>query len=65
MLITMISLMVIRCFQDGLHVYIDNFLATPSDFSLMIRGIPDSATKDDIEEMVDEMRGFLSPEEKT
>ena len=60
----MVGLIILRWFQDALHIHIDNFLATPSDFSLMIRNIPTDAQEKDVEEMVHEMRGFLSPEQR-
>lgn len=61
MVVTIVGLIILRWFQDAMHIHIDNFLATPSDFSLMVRNIPNEAKEKDVEEMVDEMRGFLSP----
>ena len=62
--VTIVALVVSRCYMYSFQKYIDTFLVTPSDYSLIVRDIPDSATKEDLEEMVDEMRPFLSEEEK-
>lgn len=48
MMVSMIAFMIMRCYMYSLQIYIDQFLTTPSDFSLMVRDIPDSATKNDI-----------------
>ena len=50
--VTIVALIVLRCYMYGFQRYIDTFLLTPSDFSLIVRGIPNNAEKKDIEEMV-------------
>lgn len=43
---------------------IDENVATPSDYSLILKRLPKGTTKDNIEEMIEERRKFLDENEK-
>lgn len=49
--------------MNYLQIYIDEIFAKPSDYSIIVRNIPENATKEDIEEMVSRVRFGLSNRE--
>lgn len=43
---------------------IDELVASPSDYSLILKRLPENTTESDIMDMIDRRRGFLDEEEK-
>ena len=44
MVASIIAFIVMRCYLYSTQIYVDNFLTTPRDYSIMLRGIPKNAT---------------------
>ena len=43
---------------------IDEFIASPADYSMILKRLPEGTMEKDIHEMIEQRRGFLDEEER-